>query len=55
MDLGTVYTRLSSRNYYSTAGQYLDDLRLMCQNAMLYNPPDTIYYQKARKVGLFRS
>ncbi|VUZ53918.1 unnamed protein product [Hymenolepis diminuta] len=53
MDLGTIYTRLSSRNYYSTAGQYFDDLRLMCQNAMLYNPPDTIYYQKARKMLSF--
>ncbi|VDO10729.1 unnamed protein product [Rodentolepis nana] len=53
MDLGTMYKRLSSRNFYSTAGQYLDDLRLMCQNAMLYNPPDTIYYQKARSMLAF--
>lgn len=51
MDLGTMYSRLESRNYYSTAGQFLSDVRLMCENAMCYNPPDTIYYQKARKVG----
>lgn len=53
MDLGTMYSRLESRNYYSTALQYLTDLRQMCQNAMCYNPSDTIYYQKARKVDLF--
>ncbi|KAH9282625.1 Bromodomain-containing protein 9 [Echinococcus granulosus] len=53
MDLGTMYSRLESRNYYSTASQYLADVRLMCQNAMCYNPPDTIYYQKARKLLAF--
>ncbi|CDS39605.1 Bromodomain containing protein [Echinococcus multilocularis] len=53
MDLGTMYSRLESRSYYSTASQYLADVRLMCQNAMCYNPPDTIYYQKARKLLAF--
>ncbi|KAL5110260.1 Bromodomain-containing protein 9 [Taenia crassiceps] len=53
MDLGTMYSRLESRNYYSNAGQFLSDVRLMCENAMCYNPPDTIYYQKARKLLTF--
>ncbi|VDK36737.1 unnamed protein product [Taenia asiatica] len=53
MDLGTIYSQLESRNYYSTAGQFLSDVRLMCENAMCYNPPDTIYYQKARKLLAF--
>ncbi|VDM30214.1 unnamed protein product [Hydatigera taeniaeformis] len=53
MDLGTIHSRLESRNYYSTAGQYSSDVRLMCENAMCYNPPDTIYYQKARKLLAF--
>lgn len=50
MDLGTIYKRLLSRNHYSSVRQYLDDVRLMCENAMLYNPRESIYYQKARKV-----
>lgn len=50
MDLSTIYNKLHSRAYYSSAAEYLDDVTLMCNNAMVYNPPDTIYYQRARKV-----
>ncbi|BHF63947.1 Bromodomain containing protein 7 [Sparganum proliferum] len=53
MDLGTMHSKLLSRRCYATAGQYLSDLRLMCTNAMRYNPPETVYYQKARKLLAF--
>ncbi|CAH8456042.1 unnamed protein product, partial [Dicrocoelium dendriticum] len=49
MDLGTIYTRLCSRTFYQSATDYLADVTLMCDNAMVYNSPDTIYYQRARK------
>lgn len=52
MDLGTIYNRLKSRAYYRSATEYLADVTLMCNNAMIYNPPDTIYYQRARKVSV---
>uniref|UniRef100_A0A0V0J5I2 Bromo domain-containing protein n=3 Tax=Schistocephalus solidus TaxID=70667 RepID=A0A0V0J5I2_SCHSO len=53
MDLGTMHSKLLSRRCYATVGQYLSDLRLMCTNAMRYNPPETVYYQKARKLLAF--
>ncbi|CAH8488686.1 unnamed protein product [Schistosoma bovis] len=53
MDLGTIYNRLKSRAYYRSATEYLADVTLMCNNAMIYNPPDTIYYQRARKLLAF--
>ncbi|KAK4472717.1 hypothetical protein MN116_002700 [Schistosoma mekongi] len=53
MDLGTIFNRLQSRAYYRSAAEYLADVTLMCNNAMVYNPPDTIYYQRARKLLAF--
>ncbi|KAL3320151.1 Bromodomain containing protein 7 [Cichlidogyrus casuarinus] len=53
MDLSTIYTKLTSRFEYETASQYLDDVILMCTNSMIYNPPETVYYQKARKIMQF--
>lgn len=53
MDLGTIYTRLCSRTCYQSASDYLADVTLMCDNAMVYNSPDTIYYQRARKLLVF--
>ncbi|TNN16991.1 Bromodomain-containing protein isoform 2 [Schistosoma japonicum] len=53
MDLGTIFNRLQSRAYYRSAAEYLADVTLMCNNAMIYNPPDTIYYQRARKLLAF--
>ncbi|TPP59011.1 Bromodomain-containing protein 9, partial [Fasciola gigantica] len=50
MDMGTIYDRLCSRAFYSSASEYFADVALMCENAMVYNPPDTIYYQRARKM-----
>ncbi|VDP93122.1 unnamed protein product [Echinostoma caproni] len=50
MDLGTIYNRLCSRAFYHSASEYLSDVTLMCENAMVYNPPDTTYYQRARKL-----
>nr|CAH8822840.1 unnamed protein product [Trichobilharzia regenti] len=53
MDLGTICSRLRSRAYYRSAAEYLADVTLMCDNAMVYNPPDTIYFQRARKLLSF--
>ncbi|CAL8100693.1 unnamed protein product [Calicophoron daubneyi] len=53
MDLGTISARLRSRTHYSSTAEYLADVTLMCNNAMVYNPPDTIYYQRARKLLAF--
>lgn len=53
MDLSTILRRLRSRSHYSRVTQYLADVTLMCTNAMVYNPPDSIYYQRARKVPTF--
>lgn len=55
MDMGTIYDRLCSRAFYTSASEYLADVTLMCENAMVYNPPDTIYYQRARKVSFYLS
>ncbi|KAF8562144.1 hypothetical protein P879_09216 [Paragonimus westermani] len=53
MDLGTISNRLISRACYKSVTDYLADVTLMCNNAMVYNPPDTIYYQRARKLQSF--
>ncbi|KAF7249599.1 hypothetical protein EG68_09648 [Paragonimus skrjabini miyazakii] len=53
MDLGTISNRLTSRTCYKSVTDYLADVTLMCNNAMVYNPPDTIYYQRARKLQSF--
>ncbi|KAG5454405.1 hypothetical protein CSKR_107210 [Clonorchis sinensis] len=53
MDLGTIYTRLQSRAYYRSATDYLADVTLMCDNAMVYNAPNTVYFERARKLLLF--
>ncbi|KAF6768618.1 hypothetical protein AHF37_09346 [Paragonimus kellicotti] len=53
MDLGTISNRLISRSCYKSVTDYLADVTLMCNNAMVYNPPDTIYYQRARKLQSF--
>ncbi|OON16554.1 hypothetical protein X801_07633 [Opisthorchis viverrini] len=53
MDLGTIYTRLQSRAYYRSATDYLADVTLMCDNAMVYNAPNTVYFERARKVSFF--
>ncbi|GAB2278009.1 hypothetical protein Dimus_012709 [Dionaea muscipula] len=37
MDLGTVKTRLS-KNWYKSAGEFAEDVRLTFHNAMTYNP-----------------
>ncbi|KAL7668464.1 hypothetical protein ACOME3_009166 [Neoechinorhynchus agilis] len=35
---------------YVSVGEYRDDFRLMCENAMKYNPADSVYYEEAKKL-----
>lgn len=49
MDLSTIRQKISS-NTYPSVTQLKSDVRLMCDNAMTYNRPDTIYYKAARKL-----
>lgn len=44
MDLGTVEKRLKS-GAYSNPNQFADDMRLIWNNAMTYNPKTTAIYQ----------
>jgi hypothetical protein len=38
MDLSTIRARVSAR-HYANAVAFVADFQLMCQNAMVYNPP----------------
>lgn len=46
MDFGTVRKKLASGRYRSFE-QFEDDVFLICNNAMQYNAPDTIYFRQA--------
>lgn len=35
---------------YATVDEFRADVDLLCDNAMLYNKPDTIYYKQAKKL-----
>ncbi|KAJ1491490.1 hypothetical protein T484DRAFT_1742982 [Baffinella frigidus] len=47
MDLGTVKERLSNE-YYDSAEQFQEDVNLVWDNAMSYNPPGTEVHEGAR-------
>ncbi|RNA42835.1 bromodomain-containing 7 isoform X2 [Brachionus plicatilis] len=49
MDLGLMRNKIDSHAYNSIV-EYRNDLILMCENCMIYNKSDTIYYQAARKM-----
>jgi hypothetical protein len=36
-----------TRGQYSTLAEFTDDFRLLCRNAMQYNPAETIYFKEA--------
>ncbi|XP_043937918.1 bromodomain-containing protein 7 [Protopterus annectens] len=52
MDFSTIKRKIKDFEY-QTIEELKEDFKLMCENAMTYNKPDTIYYKAARK--LFRS
>lgn len=49
MDLYTIRKKIEQRAY-ETIAEMKSDVKLMCDNAMTYNQPDTIYYKTARKI-----
>ncbi|ELT88840.1 hypothetical protein CAPTEDRAFT_99170, partial [Capitella teleta] len=49
MDLSTMRTKIDAGEY-ETFPDYRADFKLMCENAMTYNLPDTVYYKGAQKL-----
>ncbi|XP_024086406.1 bromodomain-containing protein 7 isoform X2 [Cimex lectularius] len=49
MDFSTMRQKLED-NAYPTLTDYINDFKLMCNNAMTYNQPDTIYYKSAKRL-----
>ena len=47
MDFTTMRKKFTERQYLSWE-QLLEDMMLMFDNSMLYNPPDTIYYKQSK-------
>ncbi|XP_071592354.1 bromodomain-containing protein 9 isoform X9 [Heliangelus exortis] len=49
MDFGTMKDKISA-NEYKSVTEFKADFKLMCDNAMTYNRPDTVYYKLAKKI-----
>lgn len=49
MDFSTMKQRIDNGIYMSLS-QFIDDFKLLCNNAMVYNQPNTIYYKAAKKL-----
>uniref|UniRef100_V9KKZ2 Bromodomain-containing protein 7 n=1 Tax=Callorhinchus milii TaxID=7868 RepID=V9KKZ2_CALMI len=49
MDFSTMKERVK-KNEYQSLEELKGDLRTMCENAMTYNRPETIYYKAAKKL-----
>ncbi|CAF0834997.1 unnamed protein product [Brachionus calyciflorus] len=49
MDLSTMRKKIDTHAYNSIV-EYRNDMILMCENCMIYNKSDTIYYQAAKKM-----
>lgn len=49
MDFSSMKYKIDSNDYLSIE-QFRDDFYLMCNNAMVYNAPETIYYKAAKKL-----
>jgi histone-lysine N-methyltransferase SETD1 len=50
MDFGRMKKKVF-RNKYATLGAFVSDARLLCDNAMVFNPPDSIYYKTAKELS----
>ena len=50
MDFGKMKKKLFRRKY-ATLGSFVADAQLLCDNAMLFNPPDSIYYKTAKELS----
>ncbi|XP_045856910.1 bromodomain-containing protein 9 isoform X2 [Meles meles] len=49
MDFGTMKDKIVA-NEYKSVTEFKADFKLMCDNAMTYNRPDTVYYKSAKKI-----
>lgn len=49
MDFSTMKKRIKDGKYI-TIEEYQEDFKLMCDNCMTYNQPETIYYKAAKKL-----
>ncbi|KAM9310813.1 bromodomain-containing protein 9 [Pholidichthys leucotaenia] len=49
MDFSTMKDKIRN-NEYSTVTEFKADFKLMCDNAMVYNRPETVYYKAAKKL-----
>lgn len=49
MDFSTMRQKIDD-NIYTSLSEYVEDFKLMCGNAMVYNHPDTIYYKAAKRL-----
>jgi len=54
MDFSTMKRKIT-QDEYSNILEFRSDFELMCENAMKYNRPDTIYWQAAKKLLTFGS
>lgn len=50
MDFSTLRKKIN-RDEYSNISQFRSDFELICDNAMKYNRPDTIYWQAAKRLS----
>eukprot|EP00058_Branchiostoma_floridae_P019451 XP_002604941.1 hypothetical protein BRAFLDRAFT_217101 [Branchiostoma floridae] len=49
MDFSTMKEKLDNDEYNSIE-EFRNDFKVMCDNAMIYNHPETIYYKAAKKM-----
>nr|XP_057941192.1 bromodomain-containing protein 9 [Doryrhamphus excisus] len=49
MDFSTMKDKITN-NEYSTVTEFKADFKLMCDNATVYNRPETVYYKAAKKL-----
>ncbi|XP_072488278.1 bromodomain-containing protein 7 isoform X2 [Notamacropus eugenii] len=49
MDFSTMKEKIKNNDYQSIE-ELKDNFKLMCNNAMIYNKPETIYYKAAKKL-----
>uniref|UniRef100_A0A3Q2Y4L4 Bromodomain-containing protein 9 n=1 Tax=Hippocampus comes TaxID=109280 RepID=A0A3Q2Y4L4_HIPCM len=49
MDFSTMKDKITN-NEYNTVTEFKADFKLMCDNAMVYNRPETVYYKAAKKL-----
>ncbi|CAG13929.1 unnamed protein product, partial [Tetraodon nigroviridis] len=49
MDFSTMKDKVK-KECYKSLDELMVDFKIMCENAMIYNKPDTIYHKAARKL-----